>query len=96
MAAYRDVIRAWFALCILRIVVKLAVIKGYSRNFASRVRFAIFIFPRTEPFLGERNAERTLSSRQNFGSILGLLSLLSQSVTYLPAEHTQAANALAV
>ena len=27
MAAYRDVIRAWFALCILRIVVKLAVIK---------------------------------------------------------------------
>jgi hypothetical protein len=27
MVAHRDVIRAWFALCILRIVVKLAVIK---------------------------------------------------------------------
>ena len=36
--------------------------QGYSRNFASRVRFAIFIFPRTEPSPGERNAERTLSS----------------------------------
>ena len=47
--------------------------QGYFRNFASRVRFAIFIFPRTEPSPVERNAERTLSSRQNFGSILGLL-----------------------
>ena len=47
--------------------------QGYSRNFASWVRFAIFIFPRTETSPGERNAERTLSSRQNFGSILGLL-----------------------
>jgi len=63
----------WFALCILRIVVKLAVIKDIPAISLLGFVLQFSFFRERKLPLGERNAERTLSSRQNFGSILGLL-----------------------
>jgi len=95
MAAYRDVIRAWFALCIPRIVVKLAVIKDISA--ISLLGFVLqfsFFRERNLPLGSEMPNERC--HQTEFWKHPWPASLLSHSVTYLPAEHTQAANALAV
>jgi hypothetical protein len=94
-AAYRDVIRAWFALCILRIVVKLAVIKDIPA--ISLLGFVLqfsFFRERNLPLGSEMPNERCHPGRILEASLACFIA--QPSVTYLPAEHTQAANALAV
>ena len=91
MAAYRDVIRAWFALCILRIVVKLAVIKDIPAISLLDLVFLVFLID-IRGARGEGNAV----VRGDFGSIPLACFIAQPECDYLPAEHTQAANALAV
>jgi hypothetical protein len=95
MAAYRDVIRAWFALCILRIVVKLAVIKDIPA--ISLLGFVLqfsFFRERNLPLGSEMPNERCHPGRILEASLACFIA--QPECDYLPAEHTQAANALAV